>query len=148
VVKIIGCGNRDRGDDQAGILVAERLRLLGATAAVHAGDALSLIEKWDSDEDVILIDAIVSGDSPGAVRVWDSALPLSGFPTAAAGLAVSSHGFDIAKAIELARALGRFPKRLRVYGIEGANFDRGGDVSVAVATAIDVVVQRIRQEIT
>jgi hydrogenase maturation protease len=147
-MKIIGCGNRDRGDDQAGILAAERLRKLGVESEVHTGDALALIEKWRSADDVVLIDAIVSGAPAGTVRVWDSSLPESDLPNAAGGLAVSSHGFDIAKAIELARALGKFPNHLRVYGIEAETFERGANVSPPVLDAIDFVVREIRSAAT
>ena len=146
-VTIIGCGNRDRGDDQAGLVAAERLRLCGLDAEIHTGDALSLIERWGPDDDVILIDAVVSGASPGRVCVWDSALPGAELPTAAAGSAVSSHGFDIAKAIELARALGKLPRRLRIFGIEAAHFDRGANMSPEVESAIDRVVEEIKEAI-
>lgn len=142
-MKIIGCGNADRGDDQAGIVAAERLRELGLTAEVHCGDALSLLDQWRTDDDVVLIDAVVTGAPQGTVRLWDTGLPGQDFPNAVGGLAVSSHGFDIAKAIELARALGKLPVRLRVYGIEGQQFDRGAKISPAVENAIDLVIQQI-----
>lgn len=146
-MKIVGCGNRHRGDDQAGILVVERLRKLGFEAEVHTGDALALIERWRSNDDVILVDAVVTGAPPGTVHVWDSNLAGSGLPNVAGAAAVSSHGFDIAKAIELGRALGKFPTRLRVYGIQGQQFERTVEISPAVLTAIDSVVQRIRAEV-
>jgi len=146
-VRIFGCGNWERGDDKAGLLVAERLRELGVNAEVHTGDALSLNERWGPDDDVILIDAVVSGASPGRVCVWDSALPGAELPTAAAGSAVSSHGFDIAKAIELALALGKLPKRLRIFGIEGAQFEHGANMSPEVESAVDRVVQKIKEAI-
>ena len=58
---IIGCGNRDRGDDGAGILVAERLRELGIEANTRSGEAVDLIEAWKSADDVIVVDAVVTG---------------------------------------------------------------------------------------
>jgi len=146
-MKIIGCGNRHRGDDQAGIVVAERLRGLGFEADIHTGDALTLIERWRSNDDVILVDAVVTGSPPGTVHVWDSSLSGCALPKAAGDAAVSSHGFDIAKAIELSRALGKFPGRLQVYGIEGRQFERGAQISAAVLAAIDSVVRRVSTEI-
>jgi hydrogenase maturation protease len=142
-MKIIGCGNRHRGDDQAGIVVAERLRNLEFEAEVHTGDALALIERWRPNDDVILVDAVVTGAPPGTVHVWDSNLAGSGLPNVAKDAAVSSHGFDIAKAIELGRALGKFPARLRVCGIEGQQFERGSEISAAVLAAIDSVVTQV-----
>ena len=43
---VIGCGNTDRGDDGAGILVARQLRTLGLNAIEHCGDGPPLIELW------------------------------------------------------------------------------------------------------
>jgi hydrogenase maturation protease len=145
-VRIIGCGNGDRGDDQAGIVVAERLRGLGFEAETHVGDALALLEHWESQEDVILVDAVVTGASAGTVRVWELASG-EGFPHFEGSAGISSHGLDIAKAIELGLVLGKFPARLRIYGVEGRNFDRGTDISREVLRAIDSVVESISAEV-
>jgi len=120
------------------LLVSERLRELGLNAENHTGDPLSLLERWGADENVIVVDAIMTGAAAGTVRVWDRQLPhVSG------GLAVSSHGFDIGKGIELAQALNRLPARLRVYGIEGRQFERGASISPEVERAIESVVRQI-----
>jgi hydrogenase maturation protease len=140
-MKIIGCGNPDRGDDGAGAVVAERLRDLGFEAEAHTGDALALLEKWRANDDVIVVDAVLTGAPAGTVHVWES-----GLPSPAGGGAVSSHGFDIGKAIELARTLRKLPARLRVYGIEGRQFEPGASVSPEVGRAIEIVVQRIATE--
>ena len=140
-MKIIGCGNPDRGDDRAGVLVAERLRGFGIDAEIHTGDPLALLERWSSDEDVIVVDAIMTGAAAGTVRVWDCRPQ-----HAASDASVSSHGFDIGKAIDLARALERLPARLRVYGIEGRQFDAGANTSPEVELAIEVVVRQITTE--
>jgi hydrogenase maturation protease len=146
-MKIIGCGNRHRGDDQAGIVVAGRLRELGFEAEVHTGDALALIERWRPNDDVILVDAVVTGAAPGTVHVWDSSFPGCALPQSAGDAAVSSHGFDLARAVEIGRTLGKFPARLRVYGIEGQRFERGAETSPAVLAAIDSVVTQVSAEI-
>jgi len=146
-MQIIGCGNVDRGDDRAGILVAERLRDLGFRAEIHTGDALALLDRWPSDEDVIVVDAVVMGMPHGTIRVWDVGSAGAELPDFAADAAVSSHGFDIAKAIELGGALGKLPAHLRIYGIEGRQFERGAGVSPAVLGAIDSAVQRILAEV-
>ena len=137
-MKIIGCGNPDRGDDQAGVVVSERLRELGFQAETHTGDPLLLLERWRADDDVILVDATSSGAPSGTVQVWERELP-----SVPGSAAVSSHGFDLGKALELARTLNLLPARLRVYGIEGRQFDPGAEVSPEVSQAIEQVVQRI-----
>lgn len=140
-MKVIGCGNPDRGDDQAGLLVSERVREQGVQAEIHLGDPLSLLERWRSDDDVILVDAMMTGAPVGTVRTWDDRLPR--LPER---LAVSSHGFDIGKAIELAQTLERLPRTLRIYGIEGRQFERGAKISSEVGRAIETLARQIAAE--
>ena len=151
-VSIIGLGNVLLGDDGFGCLAVEVFRCEYA-----CGPGVEIIDLGTPGLDlatylygrdlVIIVDAVMTGASPGTVYVWDSSLPGSGLPHVAGDAAVSSHGFDIAKAIELGRALGKFPARLRVYGIEGQQFERGARISPAVLAAIDSVVTQVSAEI-
>jgi hydrogenase maturation protease len=139
---ILGCGNRQRGDDGAGILAAERLRALGIAAQVCSGEPSELMDAWSGAQEVILIDAVVTGAPAGVVHVWDGPrLPVFG---TSAG---STHGLGVAQAIELARALDCLPARLRVYGIEGKQFEIGSSVSFQVQCAVEEVVQRIATQV-
>jgi hydrogenase maturation protease len=135
---IIGCGNRERSDDGAGILVAERLRELGIEADTRIGDAADLIEAWKGAEDVIVVDAVVTGAPVGTVQAWDGRQPLASIKATA-----STHGLGVAEAIELAHVLDRLPARLRVYGVEGRRFEPGSGISPEVQRAVEEVVQRI-----
>lgn len=138
---IIGCGNPDRGDDAAGILVARRLRQLGLDALEHTGDGFALLDLWDGREEVILVDAMVSGGSPGSVSIWDPGTA----PRCANDYRCSSHVFGPTEAIELALVLGRLPSRMRIYGIEASQFQLGATVSSEVLAAVDRVVGEIAQ---
>ena len=135
---IIGCGNRERSDDGAGILVAERLRELGIEAETRIGEALDLMEGWNGTDDVILVDAVITGAPVGTVHVWDGRQPLASVSTNA-----STHGLGVAEAIELAYVLDQLPIRLRVYGIEGRRFELGAEISPQVQRAVAEVVGRI-----
>src|SRR5512146_3194256 len=135
---IIGCGNRERSDDGAGILVAERLRLLGLEAHSRIGEAVDLIDAWKGADDVIVVDAVVTGAPIGTVQMWDGLQPVGSVSTSA-----STHGFGVAEAIELARVLDRLPNRLRVYRVEARRFERGGEISPEVQCAVEEVVRRI-----
>ncbi len=135
---IIGCGNRERCDDGAGILVAERLRELGIEAEVHTGQAVDLIESWKSADNVIVVDAVVTGAAVGTVQAWDS-----GRLWVSVGTTASTHGLGVAETIELAHILDRLPTRLRVYGIEGRRFELGAEISREVQCAVGEVVRRI-----
>ena len=135
---IIGCGNLRRGDDGAGIMAVERLRALGIPAEVCAGEASELIGAWSGGDDVIVIDAVVTGAPVGTVNVWDGRQPLEYGKSSG-----STHGLGVAEAIELARTINCLPARLRVYGIEGRRFEIGSGVSPEVERAVEEVVRRI-----
>jgi hydrogenase maturation protease len=119
--RIIGCGTACRGDDPAGLLVVWRLRQLGVEAYEQSRDGLDLIENWQGQVTVVLIDAVVTGGSPGAVTVWNG----KHAPVSAISFRSSTHAFGVAEAIRLARVLDRMPQRLLIYGIEGRRFDLG-----------------------
>lgn len=138
---VIGCGNRDRSDDGAGVMVAERLRKLGFDARILTGEALDLIEAWSGADDVVVVDAVESGAPLGKVWVWDGRTEkIQG------SLPISTHGFGVAEAINLASILDCLPKRLRVFGIEGRRFDVGSEISPEVVNATEEVAKRIADE--
>jgi len=136
---IIACGNRQRSDDMAGILVVEKLRELGIQTSICSGQAMDLIEAWTGADNVIVVDVVVTGAPVGTVRTWDARQPLSSGKAALA----STHGLGVAEAIELARVLHRLPARLQVYGIEGQRFEHGAENSPALASGIEEMVHRI-----
>jgi hydrogenase maturation protease len=139
---ILGCGNPCRSDDAAGLLVARRLRELGIQAHELGGEGLELMEAWNGWEDVIVVDAVLSGSPPGTITTWDArTCPL---PT---GLfRCSTHALGVAEGIELARALDRLPCKLIVVGIEGIRFDHGESLSTEVAEAVERLAQHIAKE--
>ena len=136
---IIGCGNRQRSDDMAGILVVEKLRKLGIKTSICSGQAVDLLEAWTGDEDVIVVDAVVTGAPIGTVRMWDAGQ----VPSWGRAAPASTHGLGLAEAIELARVLGRLPARLQIYGIEGQRFEYGAEKSPELVSGIEEVVRRI-----
>jgi hydrogenase maturation protease len=107
------------------------------------GEPTGLIDAWGAGDEVWLIDAVVSGARPGTVHRLDAtadALPAELFRT-------STHHFGLAEAVEIARAVGRLPARLVVYGIEGASFDTGDRLSAEVEAAAAQVVAALREEV-
>ena len=136
---ILGCGNFDRADDAAGLLVIRKLRELGINAHEHTGDSLALIEAWTGESEVVVIDTIVSGAAPGQVRSWDA----RSARLAAGEFRCSTHDLGLAEAVELARTLGRLPEQLTLYGIEGACFTRGAPPSPEVSAAADRLARQL-----
>lgn len=141
--RIICCGNADRGDDAAGLLVARRLQAIGIPAREESGEGLALMASWEGADDVILVDAVVTGAVPGSIQMWDARTA----PVIRDVFLCSTHGFGVADAIELARALGQLPARLMVYGIEAREFSPGAAPSPAVLEAVEQLARRIALEV-
>ena len=122
---VIGVGNAYRGDDGVGLAVAERLR--GRVAGRRRrGRRASRSRPGCSTpgrarRSALVVDAVVSGAGPGTVHRFDA----SDEPLPARVFRSSTHAFGVGDAIELARALGRLPGRVVVYGVEGADFAAG-----------------------
>jgi hydrogenase maturation protease len=144
-VLVVAIGNPDRGDDGFGPAVAQRLRgRVPSKVRIleRSGDALAMIEDWDGIPSVIVVDAMAATANPGRVHrinLTDNRLPIGFAPR-------SSHGFGLAETIELARSLGRLPQCLIAYLVEGEQFETGTPMSLAVAEAIETVVERIVTE--
>lgn len=143
---VIGIGNRLRGDDAAGVVVAERLRprVPDGVEVVSCDEEPSrLMEAWAGAESVLLVDTVSSGASPGTLHRFDAgedAVPARTFRS-------STHAIGIADTIELARALGRLPHRVRVYGIEAGSFETGSSLTPAVESAIAFLVKDVLAEL-
>jgi hydrogenase maturation protease len=137
--RIIGYGAPDRGDDLAGLLVVRRLREWGIEAWEHTGDGVALLEQWQGQEAVILIDAVVTGGIPGTVAVWNGTeIPLRGD-----FMRSSTHQFGVGEALRLARVLHRLPDRILIYGIEGRLFDPGSAPCAEVVAATERVARHL-----
>jgi hydrogenase maturation protease len=131
---VIGVGNDRRGDDRSGLDVvrALALRLAGRVLVVECTrDITDLLELWSGRENVFVVDGMRSGRPPGTVvrfEVGPEGLPALG-PT-------STHGLSLSEAVGLGRTLGRFPRRLVVYGIEVGDVDLHEGLTGPVARGV------------
>ena len=143
---VLGVGNRDRGDDAVGPIVAETMAdrwPAALEAVVVEGDLSTLALRWRPEHRVVVVDAMASGAEPGTVAVigWP---PVGGAGPPGFGASPSStHSIGLAAALELARLLGRLPAALTVVGVEGAAFDLLAPLSPPVAAAVEPVVARV-----
>lgn len=143
---IVGIGNADRGDDGAGLtaaaLLQERLSDRDDVDVIqHWGESTGLVDVMTDRDMVLIIDAAQSDTTPGRCRSFD--IGAMALPSDLAD--ISSHGFGIPQAMELARALGTLPAHCRVYTIEGAIFEIGTPLSEPVQAAVKDVVETIVQ---
>jgi hydrogenase maturation protease len=144
---VIGVGNVYRGDDGVG---PEVVRRLGATAprwvevVEHDGEPAGLLDAWDGADLAVVVDAVTSPDvGPGYLHRVELTADSYATPTRA----VSSHGLGPGGAVELACVLGRLPRRLVLYGIEGKNFAPGLGLSSEVEASVNGLVDRILEEV-
>jgi hydrogenase maturation protease len=146
LLRVIGVGNRWRSDDAVGLDVARALAGTlpdGVEVLEREGEPASLIDAWDGAESVWLADAISSGAAAGTLHRLDASrdkLPAELFRT-------STHHLGLAEAVELARALGRLPRQLVVFGVEGAKFDVGDELTPEVRAASVRAAEAIREEV-
>lgn len=147
MILVIGIGNPGHGDDAAGLTVARRIRAATAPGEVCVrelvGDQLGLLDEWTGATEVYVVCTICSGGTPGAVYQFDAADAMTGRFRHCGG-----HSFSLAALIELARALGRLPRHLAGFGIEGAAFTTGGDMSPQVRAAVADVTSLLLQELS
>lgn len=145
-IRVIGIGNDARGDDAVGLVVARQLQPSapeGVTVQEICGDGMSLLDQWSGADAVILIDATYSGAIPGSIHRLKPLVQ----PMPKELYLCSTHAFGVGQAIELARALQQLPPHLVVYGIEGAQFEMGDEMSEDVQQAIPEVVRQARRDI-
>lgn len=144
---VIGVGS-PFGDDRVGWIAAERLRDSLRLNAQPERIAVSILDRpgamllarWSEADEVIVIDAMRSGVAPGTWRrLAVNDLPFS--------RPVTSHGFGVAGALELARELGNLPCRLCVYGIEIDVSWSGPGLSPAVAAAVPGLAREVEAEV-
>ena len=140
---VIGLGNSYRRDDGVGPAVAERLReRRDVEVATCEQEPSRLLDAWAGADLALVVDAVASGAEPGTVHRFDAserAVPSSVFRG-------STHAFGVGELIELARALGRLPGRVIVYGVEGAEFAAGDGLSPAVAAAVEPLAAELIEE--
>ena len=143
---LIGVGNAYRGDDAVGLTVAERARNAVADDVVVLEceqEPTRLIDAWEGADVVVVVDACAGADAPGTVHRYD----VGKGPLPARVFRSSTHAFGVGDAVELSRALGRLPRRLLVYGVEGSDFAAGAGLSPAVASVVDGLVHAIARDL-
>jgi hydrogenase maturation protease len=144
---VLGLGNPLLGDDAVGLKVAAlvRERLNGAPGVdVEEEEAggLRLMERMTGYDRVVLVDAAVTGGTPGEIRrITPDDLPTQ--RTAAA------HGIDLPAALALGRELGYpMPAEVTIFAIEAESvLEFRHEMTPAVAAAVEPAVAAVLEEL-
>jgi hydrogenase maturation protease len=143
-IHIIGAGSPS-GDDWLGWELAERLRVSEILApwsgnvsiSLHDRPGAALLQAWRDNGLVILLDAVRSGAAPGTVHRFDAAQLVT------QPRRLSTHGFGVAEAVQLAAALEALPESLLFFGIEATPEHTEMCLSDPVLQALPVLVTEI-----
>lgn len=134
---ILGVGNVLKGDDAAGPLVCERLQGNVSATVIDAG---TVPENYirpvirASPEKLLIVDAVDSGDSPGAVRVFK--------PDEMEAFALSTHALSLHLFADMIRQ--EISLEILVLGIQPAQTKLGEKISPAVWQSINAVTETLR----
>jgi hydrogenase maturation protease len=141
---LIGVGNALRSDDGAGVAVATRVSReeCGIDVVICEQEPTRLLDAWADADVALVVDAVSSGAPPGTVHRFEA----SEQPVPASVFRGSTHAFGVADVIELGRTLGRLPRCVRVFGIEGETFAAGEHLSPAVASAVERLAAELTEE--
>lgn len=142
VVRVIGFGNPDAGDDAAGILalsrVREALEAVPGVEVVPRAAPLAAVHLLEGADAVVVVDAV---RAPGGGTPVGTIVRVEGGPDGLpAGIrsSLSSHGLGVAEAVALAAAIGPAP-RVVVLGVVAAE---GGASAAVAARGLSEAVER------
>ncbi|WP_428420348.1 hydrogenase maturation protease [Methylibium sp.] len=148
---VIGCGNLNRSDDAAGVLVVQRLRqefgdrLPADVRLFDAGTGgMEVMFQARGARQLIIVDACRADSTPGAIfRLPGSEISGAHQP------GYSLHDFRWDHAVHAGRRIfgDAFPSDLTVYLIEAGSLALGTEVGAPVQAAIGIVSGIIAQAI-
>ncbi len=145
-ILVIGVGHPLCGDGSVGLRVAQAVRARWPEAVrvfEHGGEGATLLHMWAPEDGVFLFSASESGAAPGTLSRFEAAVE----DVPRHFLHSFGHPFGIAEAIEAARRTGRLPARLIVYGLEGASFGEGEQLSEPARRGLQELTSRALAEV-
>jgi hydrogenase maturation protease len=131
-VSIVAVGS-PHGDDQIGWRVIERLQRkpLPGVSAAAVSEAVRVLDHLEGCKTLVLVDACRSGARAGTIHrlVWPD-------PRLQGQDNVSTHGFSLLQALELAAALGHLPPHVVLIGVEVQACSPTAQMSLPVRRAL------------
>ncbi len=149
-VLIAGVGNVLRGDDGFGIEVLQRLQREPPAEGVQFFESgiagISLVQElMDGYDALVIIDALDRGAEPGRVFVLQpdqASLSTKRMQNESTDL----HQADPEAVLQMAHAMKVLPERIWIVGCQAVGCDDlGAPLSEAVANAVPIAVQRVRE---
>ena len=144
-ILVAGIGNIFLGDDGFGSEVVRHVPVQQDNSGVRVVDygiggmhlAYDLLEDWDA---LVLVDAIPSRGSPGALHVFEA-----DHESHSATAALDAHSMDPAAVFASLKALGGRPPYTIVVGCEAGSVDEGIGLTEAVAGAVPRAIHTVEE---
>jgi hydrogenase maturation protease len=141
-VSIVAVGS-SHGDDQIGWRVIERLqrKTLPGILATAVSEAVRVLDHLGC-ETLVLVDACRSGARAGTIHrlSWPD-------PRLQGQNNLSTHGFGVIQALELAAALGCLPPHVVLLGVEALACSATAQMSLPVRRALPKLYRRVLAEV-
>lgn len=139
---VVGVGSELRGDDAAGMLVAELLAphespCFRAFAGGTTPENLTGELKRYAPTHLVIVDAADFGEAPGSVRLLA--------PEEAGGVSFSTHALPLHVFVEYLRE--HFPCEVVIVGIQPKTLDFGAAISPEVRRAAEEIARSIRSSL-
>lgn len=146
---IVCIGNPYRGDDNAGLLVCQRLKSLLKTPTQIVeltGDLFLLQDLLREKRWAIIVDSLHNKGQPmcGKIHRFEGTDSIK----SQSEYWISTHEIDLATVINLVGHEGKMPTEIIIYGIEGCEFSIGKRMSKPVLDAVEKTVELIKNDIS
>lgn len=146
---IVGIGNRMRGDDAVGLILADRLaQRMGALARVNPDpyELWNVLHLGQSQDYLAILDAAQSSAAfeTGAWRRFD--FPGDKIPMSSTVLR-NTHSVDVVSILDLGRSLQKLPRRVRIYAIAADQFGFGETLSAALDRRLPRIASQIERDL-
>lgn len=141
-ILIVGIGS-DFGDDQVGVIVAEKLsERLHACTVLKIRSPLALIDHLGNSKQLHIVDACRAGGQPGTITRYDWPVA-QGIESRFSG----THDFGLLATLHLAEGMGLLPQKVAIWSIEieGQDYREGFSqpLTPAVARGADLLVDQV-----
>lgn len=145
---IVGIGHPFRGDDSLGyeaILSIRKQRLpIDVESYLLVGDMTQLFFLFEQYANLYIIDAIITKQNPLGTLLRLEGKEITKFASACTA---STHSFNLAQALEMAKTLSILPKKIVIYGIEVMQFQLGEGLSEPVKAQLPLLLHNLLDEI-
>ncbi|HSF82411.1 MAG TPA: HyaD/HybD family hydrogenase maturation endopeptidase [Anaerolineales bacterium] len=144
---VLGVGNTLMCDEGVGVHVVERLaakyRYPEQVQILDGGTlGMDLLYYLEGVENLLIVDAVQADKAPGElVRLQDDEVP------AFLGLKISPHQIGVPDMLFAAKLKDMYPPSVVLWGVQPERVEIGLELSETVAEKVDVLVERIVEEL-